>query len=204
MLRPGRGTLRSAVLPVTAVVAVLVLDLVRAMDWPVGIMGLLDEPAHLLTAWLVLAAAAVRSPLRALALLAVVGIDLDHIPLFIWDGPTGAEGGRPVSHSLSTVVLLAVAATVPRWRTVATWLAAGVLLHFVRDIATSTGLPLLWPVRQENVLLPYWLYVVTLAALAAIATRRRLRSVPRSPLADRPLSAGPAAARRSTFSRRSS
>jgi inner membrane protein len=180
--RSPAGPLREAGTPLAAaVLAILTLDLIRSIGWPVLVMGLLDEPAHLLTAWLVLAAIPFPRRLRPWALFAAVAIDLDHIPLFIWDGPVSDEGGRPVSHSLVTVLLLAVAAAVPRWRTVAAGFAAGVLLHFVRDIATSTGLPLLWPLRQENVLLPYWVYVATIAALAAVSTRRRLRSAVPSP-----------------------
>jgi inner membrane protein len=38
---------------VAAVVTILVLDAVAsARQWPLVVQGLLDEPAHLLTAWL--------------------------------------------------------------------------------------------------------------------------------------------------------
>jgi inner membrane protein len=122
-------------------------------------------------------------------LLGVVAIDIDHIPLYLWGGPLAAGGGRPVTHSLATVVaLLAAGLAVPRLRRGASWLAVGVLLHFVRDVATSPGVPLWLPVKSDSVLLPYRAYLILLVALAAIAVVKEL--IPRRvPGADGTLSA---------------
>jgi inner membrane protein len=150
------------------------LDLVRAAGpWPIPVDGALDEPAHLLSAWLVLVALTTDRTLRPWVLLGAVAIDLDHIPLYLWGGPTLASGGRPLTHGLVTVAcLLLVAVTVPRLRTAAGGIGLGVLLHFPRDLATGPGLPLLWPLLHENLRLPYWIYLLALSAVAAVGLLR--------------------------------
>ena len=55
------------------------------------------------------------------------------------------------------LVLLVVAALSRRLRTAATGVAVGVLLHFVRDVATGPGLPLASPLCSGGALLPYGL-----------------------------------------------
>ena len=57
MTVPGaHGTSRDAA-PAVALLAIGVLDSVAAIrPWPLPVVGLLDEPGHLHTAWLVLAA----------------------------------------------------------------------------------------------------------------------------------------------------
>ena len=157
--------------PVLAVLAIGALDLVDAAeDWPLVVRGALDEPAHLLTAWLVLnAVAPTRGRIWRWALLGAVLIDLDHIPLVLWGGPVTEFGGRPVTHSLATVaVLTAAALAVPRVRFAAGGLAVGVVLHLLRDLATGPGVPLLWPLRPENVLVPYWIYALLVVAAAVV------------------------------------
>jgi putative flavoprotein involved in K+ transport len=167
-----------AVAPVLAVLCIVSLDgLATARSWPIPVIGLLDEPAHLLTAWLVLNAVGTAHlrPWRWV-LLGAVAIDIDHIPLYLWGGPVPVDGGRPVTHSLITVlVLLAVGGGTRRARAVLVGLAFGVLTHLVRDVATGPGVPALWPVRQESVLLPYRVYLLLLVGLAAIAVVRQLR-----------------------------
>ncbi len=153
---------------------VIVLDLIAAAGpWPLPVTGLLDEPAHLLTAWLALCVlAGSRRQAWPWVFLGVLAIDLDHLPLYLWGGPVAQPGGRPVTHSLITpLVLLALACAVPRWRRQLGALAAGVLLHFVRDVATGPGLPLLWPLPPDRVLLPYWTYLLVVMALATAAVR---------------------------------
>jgi inner membrane protein len=94
----------------------------------------------------------------------------------LWGGPVVDGGGRPVTHSLAKVVaLLAVGLAIPRLRTAASALAAGVLLHFVPDLATGPGVPRWWPFRTDGVLLPYKAYLLLLIALASISTIKRLR-----------------------------
>jgi inner membrane protein len=168
---------------------VLVLDLVAAArSWPIPVVGLLDEPAHLLTAGLVLAAFPRLLPGRARwwVLLGAVAIDVDHVPLYLWGAMAASPGGRPVTHSLLTVLVLLALATVlprPRWRAAGAGLAVGVLLHFVRDVATGPGLPLVWPLSSTSVSLPYVVLVLVLAGLATTAAVRRSRAPSRAPRA---------------------
>ncbi len=182
------GPVSSVVVPALAVLTIVALDLAqRAGDWPVPVWGLMDEPAHLLTAWLALLVVPAWRPLGPWVLLGAVAIDADHAGLYVSRLFTPEGGGRPITHSLLTVVvLLGVALALPRARTVATGLAIGVLLHFARDIATDTGLPLLWPAPQAF-LVPYWIYVAVISALAAIAVIAAL-SRPRT--ARSPVTAG--------------
>ncbi|SDC39396.1 inner membrane protein [Geodermatophilus telluris] len=159
---------------VAALVAVLGIDRLLALrHWSVPAEALLDEPAHLLTAGLLLAAAGVRS--RRLVLWALAGavlIDLDHVPLYLGAEVT-ADGGRPVSHSVTTVLVLLVAAGVWRaQRTRLAGLALGVVLHVVRDLASGPGVPLLWPLLPTSAHLPYPVYAgVLVAAVGVVALR---------------------------------
>jgi inner membrane protein len=162
--------------PAALVVVVVLLDLaVERVGGSALVVGLLDEPAHLATAALVLLALP-SFPLRATVLVLVgsVGLDVDHIPLYLHVPHVAAAGGRPVTHSLlSVAVLLLAAGLAPRGRPYLLPLAGGVLLHFVRDIATGPGIPLLWPYNHA-VLLPYELYLAILIALTLFATAKRL------------------------------
>ena len=158
------------ILPLVLLVLVLLLDLVAALvDPPLPLLGLLDEPAHLATAGLALLVARVRD-VRALGVLAgSVLIDADHVPLYLGVPGVEAAGGRPLTHSLLTLVVLGLLGLRgPPLR----WLGAGVALHFLRDLFTGPGLPLLWPL-DVAVLLPYGVYATLLVALAAIAIRSR-------------------------------
>jgi inner membrane protein len=174
------GSLALALVPVGALALVVAVDAVaRSREWPVLVVGLLDEPAHLATAVIFLAA---FLPRRALALLpwalaASVLIDLDHVPLYLRGVLADANGGRPVTHSLTTVaVLLAAGAAFSRLRSPLVGLALGVVLHLVRDLATGPGLSPLWPVNPAAVRLPYVAYLVPLSLVAALATVRPLIS----------------------------
>jgi inner membrane protein len=173
------GSLRRAA-PLLAVVTVAGLDLIRVQrSWPIPVTGALDEAAHLLTAWLVLDAFMTNRTVWPWVLLGAVAIDLDHIPLYLSDAPTLTSGGRPLTHGLLTVAgLLLMAAAVPRLRTAAGGLALGVLLHFPRDLVTGPGLPLLWPLLHENLRLPYWTYLLALAAVATAGLLRRRGAPP--------------------------
>jgi inner membrane protein len=163
-------------LPPLLAVVVVVLDVVlQSRVWPVPILGLLDEPAHFATAWLVLRALTPRNTpswLWGAALVASVAIDVDHVPLYLTDGHFAVQGGRPPTHSLSLAALLAMvglAGSAMRWELGA---ATGVLLHLVRDAATGPGVPLLWPVSDAAVLVPYPAYLGTVAVLALVAVAR--------------------------------
>jgi inner membrane protein len=169
--------------PATVLVALLLvplLDLVQwSRPWPVPLVGLLDEPAHLLTAWLFLASLPWRSSRRlpAWTLAGAVAIDLDHIPLYLGWEAIGTPGGRPVTHSLLTVGVLLVVAGAPRFRVPALGVGFGVLLHLVRDLATGPGVPLYWPLSEEAVVLPYAVEFAALTVAAIVAVRARRRRV---------------------------
>ena len=156
--------------PVGAVAVVLLLDgLSGTRAWPVPVLGLLDEPAHLLTAALLTAAvpwAEIRRGWRWI-LMGSVLIDLDHVPLYTFAGDFSV-GGRPPTHSLVTVLALLVAAlAIPRARWPLIGLAGGCVLHFVRDLATGPGVALLWPIFQTPLRVQYPAHIA-LIALAAV------------------------------------
>jgi inner membrane protein len=163
--------------PFVAVAIILGLDalLQRGVSlWEVS--GMLDEPAHLLTAALLLAATPRRfSPLFTVSALASsILIDLDHIPIYAGWQALIAAAPRPYTHSLATVVAATcLACAVSRRYSPAFWgVAVGVSLHFVRDLATGQ-VPLFWPVSSAGVVLPYPAYVVICLAAAVIVTYRQ-------------------------------
>lgn len=169
----------AAVLPLLALAGVLVLDLVRtSRNWSLPVLGVLDEPAHLLTAWLAVAAVTARTTsLRSLpwVLAGAVLLDLDHVPLFLGvDAVAATPGGRPVTHSLATLaVLLLAAAAVRRWRLPLVGFAAGAATQLVRDLSTGPGVPLFWPLAPDSIRLPYLPYLLVLVALTGVAVARR-------------------------------
>ena len=168
------GDLGRRLSAVAALGVVLAVDAVLAAGQrPIVVVGLLDEPAHLLTAWLVLAALLPdrHGDLLPWALLGAVVIDVDHVPLYLW-GVGAADGGRPVTHSLSTVVLLLVLSTGRRLRTPVLGLALGVPLHLTRDLFTGPGVPLFWPTSDANLLLPYPVYAGLLCVVTAVVVMR--------------------------------
>lgn len=145
----------------------------------VVVIGAVDEPAHLATAVLcLLAVGGPRLPLRhkqffIIAAAMAVLVDLDHLALYGDVPHVSLPGGRPYSHSLVTpLLLLAAAAAWRRARAVLLAAALGVLLHFVRDIATGPGLPIWWPLEDKEHLLPYGFYFGAIACLAGIAGLR--------------------------------
>lgn len=155
----GRGAL-------PAVALILVADALLANnDLPRPVVALLDELAHLATAFLLLSAlSAVGSrPFAVGAGLGAIGIDGDHVPgEFGWDIITRGTG-RPVTHSLATYgALLLLACALPgAARTATMGTACGVLAHLVRDLGTG-GVPLLWPASKRRVRAPYGAYLATL------------------------------------------
>jgi inner membrane protein len=176
----GRPLSIRRLLTVLALATVVLLDAVLAAEHrPVVIEGLLDEPAHLLTAWLLLAALLPERHrrLRPWALLGAVAIDLDHVPLYLWGVGTATLEGRPVTHSLTFVlVLLILARVLARWRLPLVGLALGVCLHLVRDLATGPGVALAWPATNVSVLAPFVGYQVLLVLATAAAVLRPSRT----------------------------
>jgi inner membrane protein len=163
-------------LPVAIMLGIAALDAVAGLrSWPLAVAGLLDEPAHLGTAWLALAAVAARRSstwLYTPALVASVAIDVDHIPLYLTGDAFAVNGGRPPTHSLGPVLLLlALGSTGPRMRW-ALGAAVGVLLHFARDVASGPGVPLLWPLTDASARVPYGAYLAVVVSLALLAATR--------------------------------
>lgn len=183
-MRPPAGPVRlSPLLPAGCVAAILGLDVIQSLvRFRVFVNGPLDEPAHLATA--AVALAAVAGPGRLLrhqtvvvsALLASVLIDLDHLAVYAGVPHAAAAGGRPYSHSLITVAaLLGASCVLPRRRRMLAGAALGVGLHFARDIGTGAGLPLWWPASTRDVHVPYSAYFAATALLACAATFRLAR-----------------------------
>ena len=178
-MRIATAVLTSRLLPILALAVVLLLDVVaRSRSWGTLMIGVLDEPAHVATALLVLLA--VAGPCRLLAYprisgAAVVGsvaIDLDHVPLYA-GLPVDVAGGRPFTHCLLTAVVLAAAGGAVRsWRPILLGLATGVLLHLLRDLPTGPGVSLFWPVSSTRFEMPYVAYAIVLAVCAGAATLR--------------------------------
>ncbi len=177
--RPAVGGLvrnRTIVAAPTFLVLIVALDVVQySRNWPVPVVGLLDEPAHLLTAALVLLALPTRFWQRnaGWVLLGSVALDIDHVPLFLGDAGFAVDGGRPPTHSLVTVVVLILgAAAVPGLRRGLGAFALGVGLHLLRDVATGPGIPLLWPLARAVVTVPYLAYLTLLGLLTGLALVR--------------------------------
>lgn len=135
----------------------------RRIPFGVWTTGPVDEVAHLSTAALGLLVLArfIDAPRRfyVAALIASVAIDLDHIPLYL--GLLGDQAQRPVTHSLSTVaVFVAAAVASRRHRAVLGGVAAGLVLHFVRDIAEGyPGVRVFWPLQDTSLMASYWWFL---------------------------------------------
>jgi inner membrane protein len=146
----------------------------RRLPFGVWTTGPVDEVVHLSTAALGLLVLArfIDAPRRfyVTAFIASIAIDLDHIPLYL--GLLGNEGQRPVTHSLSTVVVFAAAAVASRrHRAVLAGVATGLLLHFARDIAEGyPGVRVFWPLQDTSWMVSYWWFL----GLIVVFTTARL------------------------------
>lgn len=150
--------------------------------------GLIDEPAHLATALVLLIGLAcflgrrLPAPFIVGALVASVAIDLDHLPALLGSNLISGAEPRPYSHSLLTVVVLLLGARLARGgaRQAALGAAFGVSAHLLRDLATGPGVALFWPASAQVVSLPYAAFAATLVLTVGLALRgdspfRRLR-----------------------------
>jgi inner membrane protein len=170
-------------------VPLVLLTMILALDWtirrtlpPYGVLGLLDEPAHLATVAIALAAwlrvGKANPVLLVSALASAVAIDIDHLPQVLgWQGLT-AGTPRPYTHSAATVVVLATSALLARKQRATAWAAfvgcvIGVSSHLWRDLATGAT-ALWWPMSRQSVAAPYWLYVASLGLVACFCSLRRL------------------------------
>lgn len=138
--------------------------------------GPVDELAHLITTLLVLWALGRRYSrgFFAAALAASVLIDIDHLPGRLgWNGLT-AGTSRPYTHSLLTIiVVLGLALLWRRHRSVFCGVAAGLALHFWRDLSEGgAGAALLWPLTHHSFTLPRWSYLAVVAACIAVVAAR--------------------------------
>jgi inner membrane protein len=175
----------------------------REIPFAVLATGPVDEFAHLATGALGMLALAcfIDAPRRfyVAGLIASVAIDLDHIADYL--GLMGPQPGRPVTHSLSTVVLVVVAAAAfRRHRAVLAGAAAGLLIHFARDIAEGPpGVRMLWPLSGTAwtasfgwylaMILTFTVVRLTFAAVGIPRTRIRLFQPPAPAPASPPISA---------------
>jgi inner membrane protein len=134
------------------------------------VIGLFDEPAHAATAALVLLNMPRRSATFTAAFLAgSVLPDVDHVPLALAPEHPGADDPRPRSHSLAAAAPVAAAAGLTRSEALA-GVAAGMLTHLARDVATGPGAPLLWPASERELHLPWPAYAAACLILAGSAT----------------------------------
>jgi hypothetical protein len=140
------------------------------------LLGIFDHPAHLATAGLV----ALNLPPRsrrwtggffAGALLP----DLDHIPLALRSSERSADDPRPVTHCLAAVAPVAALASATQSERL-NGAAAGMLAHFARDLGVGSGVPLLWPVSNRSLRVPYTAYLAACVALAGCAAVKVVRS----------------------------
>lgn len=147
--------------------------------------GPVDEIAHVLTTLLVfwaLGRGLCRRCSLLPALVASVAIDVDHIPGILGYDFFTEGTPRPYTHSLLTICVVLVGA--PLWRSrrnLLLGIAAGLAIHFVRDLAEpGTGVALLWPVSDHSFSIAHAWYVVLMGAVVLIAGMRaviRERSV---------------------------
>jgi len=178
-------------IPALLLAIVLVADLLlHVLDPPYPALGLLDEPAHLATAAVVLLALSVHDRTFAAAtLVAALALDLDHLPHELGVDLLTQHTTRPVTHSLAGLVLVVAAvAAVSRRRMVTAGVACGIAAHLFRDLGTGGGVPLFWPQTFRAVEIPYVVYAVVLGAMGAracsidsrIAWKRRGQKQPSS------------------------
>jgi inner membrane protein len=158
-------------------VALACLATVAVADWTIRrrrppwiLVGLLDEPAHLATAGLVLVNLKPQTSEWAAGFMAGGALpDLDHVPLALSRVHPDIDDPRPVTHCLLAVSPLALAAALMpagAVRDTTAGAAAGTLVHFARDLAVGTGVALFQPLSRRSLKVPYALYAAGLTALA--------------------------------------
>jgi membrane-bound metal-dependent hydrolase YbcI (DUF457 family) len=155
-----------------------------------AVLGMFDEPAHLATSVILLAAVtavaarrAIRVPGAFAAGLVLAGnaIDVDHVPGTLGSDVLTAGTPRPYSHSLLTLVILAAGGLIARGTrrrretgrrrggaALAAGLAVGVSGHLLRDLATAP-VSLLWPLSDQGLTIPHPAYLGALAIAVAVA-----------------------------------
>jgi hypothetical protein len=167
-----------------AVIVVVLADTITEVlpaSVPRAVEGMLDEPAHLATVVIILAAFGWWFG-RWFVIGAVIGsvaIDLDHIPAYLGVHFLSRGTPRPYTHSLATVLILGLVAVAVRGRWGEALLGAGLGLlgHFLRDMSEprQSGVAVFWPISNTGIRLPYAVYAAAIVALALIALVRRSR-----------------------------
>jgi membrane-bound metal-dependent hydrolase YbcI (DUF457 family) len=134
--------------------------------------GPLDETAHALTTLIVMWALGRRACERFLipALVASVAIDLDHVPAQLGFDFLTRGTPRPHTHSLLTIAVVLLGASIWRSRRdVFLGMAIGLALHFWRDMAESNaGVSLLWPFSSHAFSTSHTGYLAVVGALALL------------------------------------
>jgi len=182
-------------------VGILLAAYAFGTDWRIAwhglnftLRGMIDEPAHLATALVVLGAITrfrgrAPSPKFGWTMLACsVLIDLDHLPAEFGTNTLTNGTPRPYTHALWTVIVLTLAWASARYVAVrkerlrpataelvlagAAW---GVAAHFLRDIATAQ-MSFWWPLTDIAVQVPYWWYVTALLVIIALGPVRRRKT----------------------------
>jgi hypothetical protein len=96
-------------------------------------------------------------------------LDLDHAPQYLGWRVLARRTVRPVTHSLTTVLLIGLAAQfIPadlRWPV--RCVAIGAATQLARDLGTGP-VPLWWPVREREVQVPYGIYAGLLGLVAVV------------------------------------
>jgi membrane-bound metal-dependent hydrolase YbcI (DUF457 family) len=140
------------------------------------LIGVFDHPAHVATAALVALNAPAR-PARWTAAFMVGSLlpDLDHVPLVLRERHPTADDPRPVSHCLLAVAPVAALAGLTQSERLH-GAASGMVAHYVRDLGVGSGVPLLWPVTNRSLRVPYAVYATACAALAGRVLAGMVRS----------------------------
>jgi inner membrane protein len=160
--------------PLTAVVVVLAVQPILGrldIDTQFALVGVVDWIGHLATGLVLVAL--LTPPLRVAVAIMVcsVVIDVDHLPLELGTDVLTAGTPRPYTHSLLTLVVVLLVAGALR-SPVLLGAAIGLAGHFLRDLGTGDGIPLLWPLSDAGASVPFALYVGILTGLAAVAALR--------------------------------
>jgi inner membrane protein len=135
-------------------------------------LALWDESLHLITGLLFLAGLrpSLARPFVCGAVAGSVLIDIDHLPAEFGSTLIGGQVTRPVSHSLTTIVVLLLVAVAirGRGRVLIVGVAFGVATHLFRDMATG-GLALWWPLSSSLVTVSYRDYALTMVVMLCLA-----------------------------------
>lgn len=135
-----------------------------------------DEPAHALTAFVLLGVFGLPylKKFWVAVLSGSVLFDVDHLPAELGFRVLTRGTDRPYSHSLTTVILMLLLASVlarpAKGQALA--LAVAFVAHLFRDLAEGASVPLLWPLTSHGFRLDYRVYAAVLITGAAFWLRR--------------------------------